>query len=190
MFYSTKTNNHNIDFVPEGIDFSDFQEFPQQQEIPEEDEEEYNNDSKIPFMFSANPSSLIDDGTFAQLDGNDVKVLNVISRYINLGEQILIGKRYVLTGWSIPVSHSCIADKAGLTRRTIVDKVKDLLEADVIEKRKAGKCYQYRLTAYADGIRELREEESLSKQKSVEEMIEKFEDDLEEIKVSFVCICF
>jgi CRP-like cAMP-binding protein len=61
---------------------------------------------------------------------------------VNLDNQVLIGDRYFLTGWTIPISHSCIAEKAELSRRTVVDKMNILVEAGVIQKRKAGKCYQ------------------------------------------------
>ena len=93
---------------------------------PLEPEEELDERSKIPFNFLHIPFRLIDDDIIASLDGNTVKVLTIICRYLNLREKVVIGKRVILLGWGIPISYDHIAKKSGLSRRTVIRKVKIL----------------------------------------------------------------
>ena len=70
-----------------------------------EPDEELDERSKIPFNFLHIPFRLIDDDILASLDGNTVKVLTIICRYLNLTEKVVIGKRVILLGWGIPISY-------------------------------------------------------------------------------------
>ena len=88
------------------------------------DFEELEEKSKIPFNFLHLPFCLIDEDIIASLDGPTVKVLTVITRYVNLTEKIRVGKRVLLSGWGIPISYEHIAKKAGVSRRTAIRKVK------------------------------------------------------------------
>jgi hypothetical protein len=122
---------------------------------PLEPEEELDERSKIPFNFLHIPFRLIDDGILASLDGNSVKVLTIICRYLNLREKVVIGKRVILMGWGIPVSYEHIAKKSGLSRRTVIRKVKILVERELLQVEKVGRCNSYRLTEYAICIEEV-----------------------------------
>ncbi|MCH8292915.1 hypothetical protein IH992_17625 [Candidatus Poribacteria bacterium] len=117
--------------------------------------EELDERSKIPFNFLHIPFRLIDDDIIASLDGNTVKVLTIICRYLNLTEKILIGKRVILSGWGIPISYDHIAKKTGLSRRTVIRKVKILVEREILQVEKVRRCNSYRLTEYAICIEEV-----------------------------------
>ena len=120
-----------------------------------EPEEELDERSKIPFNFLHLPFRLIDDDIIASLDGNTVKVLTIICRYLNLREKVVIGKRVILLGWGIPISYDHIAKKSGLSRRTVIRKVKILVERELLQVEKVGRCNSYRLTEYAIFIDEV-----------------------------------
>ena len=120
-----------------------------------EPDEELDERSKIPFNFLHIPFRLIDDDIIASLDGNSVKVLTIICRYLNLREKVVIGKRVILMGWGIPVSYEHIAKKSGLSRRTVIRKVKILVERELLQVEKVGRCNSYRLTEYAICIDEV-----------------------------------
>jgi len=117
--------------------------------------EELDERSKIPFNFLHLPFRLIDDDIIASLDGNTVKVLTIICRYLNLTEKVIIGKRVILSGWGIPISYEHIAKKSGLSRRTVIRKVKILVEREILLVEKVGRCNSYRLTEYAICIDEV-----------------------------------
>lgn len=119
-------------------------------------EEELDEKSKIPFNFLHIPLRLIDEGILAELDGNSVKVLTIITRYVDLREKIIIGKRVLLSGWGIPISYNHIAKKSGLSRRTVIRKVKILVEQEILQVGRVGRCNCYRLTEYAIAIEEVR----------------------------------
>ena len=120
-----------------------------------EPDEELDERSKIPFNFLHLPFRLIDDDIIASLDGNSVKVLTIICRYLNLTEKVVIGKRVILMGWGIPISYEHIAKKSGLSRRTVIRKVKILVEREILQVEKVGRCNSYRLTEYAICIEEV-----------------------------------
>ena len=120
-----------------------------------EPDEELDERSKIPFNFLHLPFRLIDDDIIASLDGNTVKVLTIICRYLNLREKVVIGKRVILMGWGIPISYEHIAKKSGLSRRTVIRKVKILVERELLQVEKVGRCNSYRLTEYAICIDEV-----------------------------------
>lgn len=117
--------------------------------------EELDERSKIPFNFLHIPFRLIDDDIIASLDGNTVKVLTIICRYLNLTEKVVIGKRVILLGWGIPISYEHIAKKTGLSRRTVIRKVKILVEREILQVEKVRRCNSYRLTEYAICIEEV-----------------------------------
>jgi len=122
---------------------------------PIEPDEELDERSKIPFNFLHIPFRLIDDDIIASLDGNTVKALTIICRYLNLTEKVVIGKRVILSGWGIPISYDHIAKKTGLSRRTVIRKVKILVEREILLVEKVGRCNSYRLTEYAICIDEV-----------------------------------
>ena len=90
-----------------------------------EPEEELDERSKIPFNFLHLPFRLIDDDIIASLDGNTVKVLTIICRYLNLREKVVIGKRVILLGWAF------------LSAMTILQKNLDFREGQSFAKLKS-----------------------------------------------------
>jgi len=136
-----------------------------------------NSRSKVPFNFATIPFELIDDGILRELDGNACKVLQVICRYNDMRNQVKVDDddHFVMTGWTVPVSEAHIAERSGLSRRTVIRKIQELVDAGIIEVDSSGKCNRYRILAYRDGIEQLKAE---YKRKQAEEAKrDSFDDD-------------
>ena len=125
---------------------------------PDFSESQPKDDSKIPFLFAPSPFRLVDDDVIAGLDGNTVKVLTVLERYIDLTNQTCIDNRWVLSGWTTVISHDRIAQKSGFSRRTVIRKIQILVEAGIIEVKRYGKSCKYRFTDFRKEIKKLEEE--------------------------------
>ena len=97
---------------------------------------------------------LIDADVFSSR--NKLIVMDLLS-LINLSEKVQIHDLLVYTGWSCPVSKNGLATRNALSKRSVDAAIHELLEAGVIERRKFGKSFRYRVKAiYQPQIDELK----------------------------------
>lgn len=162
MFVTSKNNQNN------GFLNSNFEEMLNS--VPNELMLEYvkhlNMHSKIPFLFTAIPFDLIDEGIYRDLDAVSVNIFSVIARYIDLSDFVWAGNKVLLSGWTIPISQRKIAEKSGFSQRTVQRKIKDLVEESIIEvENNLGKCNRYRLLKYVDGAEHIKRESEDQKAK-------------------------
>ena len=133
-------------------------------------------------MFSSSPMRLVDDRIIAKLDGNTCKVLLVIQRFLDLTNQIRVGKRALLSGWTLCISHDRIAQLANLSRRTVIRKIKILADAGIITLKKWGRACKYLFMEFHNEIQKL--EDEYAQKQAFEEELANLSDDNDDADAS------
>lgn len=112
-------------------------------------------DDQLPFWFAPLPHRVIDHPYFCS-NQSDFFLLVKLARYIALDQTQTVNGQKLKSGWSIPISQTCLAERTGYTRQTINEKLSDLeLNGFIQTKDAKGRLKRYRLVDFdvtEDGV--------------------------------------
>lgn len=105
-------------------------------------------DNQLPFWFAPLPHRVIDHPYFCS-NQSDFFLLVKLARYIALDQTQTVNGQKLKSGWSIPISQTCLAERTGYTRQTINEKLSDLEVNGFIQTKDAkGRLKRYRLVDF------------------------------------------